>query len=306
MKRGVKILIFSFLLLAVAIPLAVYSPTGNVVKSDYCVDAVVTDISPTSIGVDKEFTVGVLIDNCGDKNSENVSFELLDIGPEIKVKEPLIKDIGEMGYANSDRFLVYHMKTSSDIVPGEYVINYKLIYYGATLIHQKTGNFSVTVIADEAKLSLASVKTNPVLVKEGDTTELTIRVENYGNGNANSLKVSLEHPFEGIQESFIGTLDADEDGPAVFTFVAGKNGIYKIPITISYKDDFGEHILEKEISLSILKKDTNWFMTLFILIILGIFGYALYYLWEKNKKKEDVIKQLLGSKEKSSEKKKRK
>jgi len=308
MKNEVKAVVSSIIVLAVAILLAVYSPsklTGNTISDGYCVNAVVNDISPSSVGIDKEFTVGILIDNCGDALPENVVFELTKVSPDIQIKESLVQDIGKMGYANSQRFIVYHMRTSKNVIPGDYVFDYKLSYTGSLGSFEKENSFSVTVSSNRADLSMASVKTNPVLVKEGETAELTIRIENFGEGSANSLKIVANHPFEGVKEAFIGTLDSDEDGPAVFTFVAGEPGIYIIPVKITYQDDFGENTLNKEITLEVLSNDTNWFAILTSLVLIIIFGYVIYSLWNSNQKKEIVIKQLLGKKESRTKKSKK-
>lgn len=261
--------------------------------SDYCVNPTVSDISPSSVGINEEFTVGILLDNCGDLAPKSISFELKDVSPDIYVQEPLIREITDIGYV-ADRFLLYHMKTSENIKPGEYSFRYKVKYSGeGENVYSKEGYFQVNVIGDNAELSIASVKTDPVLPREKDKVELTLRIENFGDGTANAVKVWLEHPFAGIKESFIGTLESDEDGPAVFTFVVEKKGEYNLPVKISYKDDFGEKEVNTEINLYVSEGDSNFLWVLISLVIIGAFAGLVVYLFKVKKSKDKVIQQLL-------------
>ena len=50
------------------------------------------------------------------------------------------------------------------------------------------------------------MKTTPALPMVGDSVELVMRVENFGEKEINSIKVNIDHPFEGNKETFIGTL----------------------------------------------------------------------------------------------------
>ncbi|MFZ5955621.1 MAG: COG1361 S-layer family protein [Nanoarchaeota archaeon] len=281
-------LFFIFLFLAFAISFSAAQE-----KSDYCVNAELNDLSPTSIEIGENFTVGILIDNCGNKVPESITFELKDVSPYIFVKEELKKEIGELGYANSDRFIVYHMKASDDIIPGEYFIDYKLTYGNKDYKLTKEGKFELTVIGEKAELNLASLKTKPILPHEGENVELTLRIENYGDGKANSIKVIAENNFEGTKEAFIGTLDSNEDGPVIFNFIAPEKGEYEFPIIMKYNDDLGEHEVNTQISINILKKDTNWKIIILAAVLILIVIFIIIGLLRKANKREQIIKQLL-------------
>ena len=268
----------------------------------YCVNAVVSDINPSSVGIDEEFTVGILIDGCGTESPEFVDFYLIDVGPYILIKEPLIKKIGALGYANSDRFLNYHMRSASDASPGNYEIKYRLIYGREGYEIIKDGSFDITVIADEAELGIASVKFNPVLPYDGDKVEITLRIENTGEGTAKSVEVYMEHPFQGLKQSFIGALDPDEDGPAILTFIVDRSGEFEFPVTISYKDDFGDNEIKTMINLNVLEKKSNIGVIILGISMIVIIAGGIYYFIKTKKAKDKIIQQLLkgnGSKEKS-------
>jgi hypothetical protein len=267
-------------------------------SNTYCVTAEVSDITPSSIKINEEFTIGIQIENCGTKIPEQVSFELINPPTGIEIKEPLIINISKLYYGNSERFINYHMKTTTDTKPGTYVIKTRLSYGDSEFSVTNNYNITFNVIGDKAKLNIASVKTTPVLAYEGETLELTLRIENFGEGTANAIKVYADHPFQGIKESFIGTLNANEDGPAIFTFIANQSGEFKIPIKINYKDDFGENEVVTQISISILKKEVNWILIIIItaIILIAIWGIINYTKLKKSKNK--IIHQLLSGKQK--------
>ncbi|MBT3405049.1 hypothetical protein HN832_03955 [archaeon] len=279
--------------------LGYFNMTGNV-TSGHCVEVAVSDISPSSIGIDEDFTVGILIDNCGSKVSDEVVFTITDISPLIEVKEDLVQDIGRMGYTNSKRFITFHMGTKPEAIPGEYIVKYRVDYSGEDGEFLREGEFSLTVIGEEAELNIASLKTDPVLPVKGEIAELTLRIENAGKGTAKSVEVYVNHSFQGLKQSFIGTLEPDEDGPAIFTFIVDKSGEQTFPVLISYYDDFGENQIEREINISVLKKPTNILFILFWIIILALFVGGIYYFSKVKKSKDNIIHQLL----KGSEKKK--
>ncbi len=268
---------------------------GNVIalNEGYCVTAGVSDISPSSIGIGEEFTVGVQIENCGNKMPGYVSFELLNPPTDITIKEPLIINISKLYYGNSERFITYHMKTTEDAQPGTHIIKTRLFYGEKEYSIIRNYNITFNVIGEEAELSIASLKTNPVLPIEGETVELTLRIENTGDGTAKSVSVYADHPFQGLKQSFIGALDSDEDGPAVLTFIVDKAGEFEFPVTISYKDDYGDNEIKTNVSLNVLKKKSNIGAIILTILIIIIFGWGIYYFIKTKKSKDKIIQQLL-------------
>ncbi len=287
MKKEGMLTLVSLLLFLSVLPFVITLDVG------LCVNAEVSDISPSSIKIGDEFTIGIHIENCGTTLPQNVSFEILSLPADISVKEQLIIQIPKIQYANSERFIVFHMKLDNEAESGAYVIKTRLSY-GEEIKMIKDDEILISAIGDEAELSVASVKISPVLPYKGDTVELTLRIENTGKGTAKSVEIYADHPFQGLKKSFIGALDANEDGPIVLTFIADKVGEFEIPIIISYKDDFGVNEIQKEINLTILRKKINWGLIIFIiaLIVFAIWGFKNYAKLKRSKNK--IIHQLLG------------
>ncbi|KCZ71355.1 S-layer domain-containing protein [Candidatus Methanoperedens nitroreducens] len=160
----------------------------------------------------------------------------------------------------------------------------------------------LTVLDKKGSLNIASVKVDPVLPYMGDTVELTMRVENSGERTVNSIRVYTDHPFKGLKESFIGTLDPNEDGPAVVTFIADQTGEFEFPITITYIDDFGEEQIKTRVNLIILETDGGAGRAVVVLLVLAVIGGLVYYNYKTKKSKDKIIRQLM--KGDSTEKKK--
>ncbi len=392
--RQTCLLLFFF-----AIILTGISTAEAEISSYACVNAELQEISPSSIGIDKEFTLGINLESCGTKTPEDVTFEIISIPPDIIVTEDLVTKISKLSYSTSERYLIYHMRTTPDAEPGPHLIKMKLTYantpvettkyyeveirvigedaeprvssvetspeyiyegdtvdlrlgienYGeaiaksvsVSLDHEfkgiktstigtlglnesqtalfkfkanKTGEFEIPVIIEyeddfgkqkdeydikitvldkKGSLNLASVKVDPVLPYMDDTVELTMRIENSGDRTINSIRVYADHPFKGLKESFIGTLDPNEDGPAVITFIADQAGEYEIPVTITYSDDFGEEQIETKINLIVLESSGGAGTVAIVLLILVVIGGLIYNNYRTKKSKDEIIKQLM-------------
>lgn len=372
-----------------------------------CVIAEVQGISPSSVGIDDEFTLGIDLEVCGGAIPEDVIFAITSIPPDIIVTEDLVTKIPKLFYSTSERYIRYHMRTTPDAIPGPHVIKMKLTYgkeattkyyevvvrvigedaeprissvktvpeyiyegdsvdlrlgienYGetiaksvtVTLVHEfkgikdaslgtldlngsqtalfkfkasKAGEFTIpvfieyeddfgkqkdeyeiklTVLDKKGSLNIASVKVDPVLPHMGDTVELTMRIENFGDRTINSIRVYADHPFKGLKESFIGTLDPKEDGPAVITFIADQTGEFEFPITIAYTDDFGEEQIKTRVNLIILETDGGAGTAVVVLLVLAVIGGLVYYNYKTTRSKDKIIKQLMKGVDNSTEKK---
>ncbi|MDY0388258.1 MAG: COG1361 S-layer family protein [Methanolobus sp.] len=408
MTQNSKIILL--FLLVITIALAGTSTAQAGASGDECLTAVVSDISPSSVERNEEFTVGISLENCGTRVPENITFEIIRIPPDIIVTEDLVTYFPKFVYTKSERQLRYHMRTTPDATPGPHIIKMKLtygnedvyvtkyydvevivtgehaeprissvrtnpefIYEGDTvdmilgienfgkgiaksvvvnLNHDfkgitnstigslalngsqtalfkfkanSSGTYEIPVIIDyeddygkqkdeyeiqitvldrKGNLNVASLKINPVLPYKGDTVELTMRIENSGENTINSVRVYYDHPFKGLKESFIGTLDPDEDGPAVITFVADQAGEYEFPVTITYSDDFGEEHINTKINVIVLEKNSMIGTVLLVFLILAIIGGLIYYNYRTTRSKDAVIRQLMEGSDNSADNKK--
>ncbi|SES92738.1 Uncharacterized conserved protein [Methanococcoides vulcani] len=407
MKQNTKLTYL--LLLVFAVILAGTATAESFTAGEICVEAQIQEISPNPVDIDEEFTLAIDLESCGSKAPEDITFEIISIPSDIIVTEDLVTTIPKLYYSTSERHLVYHMRTTPDANPGPHIIKMKLtypninlettkyydievrvtgedaeprissvetnpeyIYEGDTvdlklgienfgeaiaksvsvsLDHEfegiknstigtldmngtqtalfkfkadRSGEFEIpviiyyeddfgkqkdeydikiTVLDKKGSLNLASVKVAPVLPYMGDTVELTMRVENSGDRTINSIRVYADHPFKGLKESFIGTLDPNEDGPAVITFIADEAGEYEIPVTITYIDDFGEEQIETKINIIVLESNSGAGTVAIVLIVLVVIGGLIYNNYRTKKSKDEIIKQLMEGSDNSADNK---
>ena len=221
---------------------------------EICVNAEIKELTPSSVEIDEEFTLAIDLESCGSKAPEDITFEIISIPPDIIVTEDLVTKIDEFSYPTSERHLVYHMRTTPDANPGPHIIKMKLTYANKELETTKYYEVDVRVTGEDAEPRISSITTNPEYIYEGDTVDLTLGIENFGEAIAKSVSISLDHDFKGIKNSTIGTLDLNGSQTALFKFKADKSGEFEIPVIIEYEDDFGKQTDEYDIKITVLDK----------------------------------------------------
>ncbi len=275
---------------AVIIFALIFFVSGATALTDnYCIKTRVTDVTPSSVRIGDSVTVGIQFDNCGADLPKHLSFKITQLSKNIKIKEPLIINFDTpFGYANSKRFNVFHMFVTNNATPGIYVFKYKVEYGSDNFKISQDGNFSITVTSKRAYLDIAYIKTEPIIPAIGDKTTLTIRLENFGKGDANSVKAEVSLPFSGDKESFLGELESDDDSSAVFNFVPNSSGTINYNMTVTYVDDFGRHNFTEPLRIYVEGNSTNSLFLFFevIIFIIILTGAFYYFKLKKQQKKK--------------------
>ncbi len=106
-------------------------------------------------------------------------------------------------------------------------------------------------VLGKAKLSIANIKTEPQNPATDDSVTVTMRIENSGNGDAESVKVSLNIPFEGSKAAFLGKIKPNDDAPAVFSLFVNQSGDIPYSTAIEFEDDLGKHTASEALPLTI-------------------------------------------------------
>jgi hypothetical protein len=122
-----QVCVFIFVL---AITLTGFPNAEAIFVPEECVIAEVQGISPGSVGIDEEFTLGINLEVCGGEIPEDVTFAITSIPPDIIVTEDLVTRIPRLFYSTSERYIRYHMRTTPDANPGPHVIKMKLTNRG--------------------------------------------------------------------------------------------------------------------------------------------------------------------------------
>jgi hypothetical protein len=128
----------------------------------------------------------------------------------------------------------------------------------------------------KAEIAVSSVTTDPVRPIPGNAFTLILRIENTGTGRATSVRATLDSPFAGTRDSFIGSIDKDSDAPAIFYLQATSDGTVPANITISYNDDFGSHTISERTTIVTSPASGTTTIALAVLLI-GIAASGAYW-----------------------------
>lgn len=142
----------------------------------------------------------------------------------------------------------------------------------------------INVVGD-AEISIANIKIEPQNPSKGDLVTITMRLENFGNGDAKSVKVNLDIPFEGSKTAFLGKIKPDDDAPGVFTFYATESGDVPYTASIEFEDDLGRHTVKESLVLNVRNTNKNGIIIPIIAVVL-VAGLFMFYLFRVKKSKK--------------------
>ena len=255
-------------------------PYSTALDSGMCVNAAITSVSPASVDPNQDFIVGIEIDNCGDlaHMPSNISFQITRFSPDVSIKESLINDVGALGFANSKRFITYHMKMSQNPTPGEHFFEAKLIYGEGNVYQTKDYNFSVMVESSQPELVISGIKPTPEKITPNQDVIVTLKVQNDGKGDAKNVRIKLEGlDFEGVKEVYMGEIKADEELPARFVLKSGASGQDDFSIKVYYEFAGESEMIQFPSSLHVFSEPNRlyWIVPSAFLILILAFIYAI-------------------------------
>ncbi len=137
-------------------------------------------------------------------------------------------------------------------------------------------------VLGRAELAIANIKTEPQNPVQGDPVTVTMRVENSGNGDAKSVKISLNIPFEGTKTAFLGKIKPNDDAPAVFSIMTNESGDIPYSAMIEFEDDLGTHSTTEALNLHLRSTNKSSFVSPVSVAVLVV-GAAVYYLSRRKK-----------------------
>jgi len=180
--------------------------------------------------------------------------------------------------------LNFHLQVKDKTVISSYSIPIKMDYKDETGKNHSSQSLVGVKILGNAKLSIENIKIEPQNPVKGDPVTMTMRIENSGNGDARSAKVSLNIPFEGTKTAFLGKIKPDDDAPGVFTFYATESGDIPYTATIEFEDDIGKHTVSQALTLNVRGTNRNGIVIPIIVIVIAVGALIFYFSRRKNKK----------------------
>lgn len=184
--------------------------------------------------------------------------------------------------ANSTKDIIFKGLVSSEMLSGAYAGTVLLNYAGKTI-----SNAFYMEVNGKPDLKLAGSQTDKTPYT-GEKFTLSVQMENIGKEKARSVQVRLiDDSIVGTLASYIGTIEPDDTGSAIFDITLTKSGTYDIPMEFTYIDDEGNTYARSEtITLFIYGRpfDFSW------VFMLGIVVVAVWYWRNKKSKKRRIDK----------------
>jgi len=138
------------------------------------------------------------------------------------------------------------------------------------------------LLQGRGELSIASVKTDPVRVRQGDEVDLVVRMDNTGTGDARAVSVLIDLPLTGTREAFVGTVRPGSNAPAVFALTADRAGEFEYTFNATYEDDWGRHTTTRALRLSVAPSG-DALMTTGLLVLVALIGAVVFISWWRRK-----------------------
>ncbi len=142
--------------------------------------------------------------------------------------------------------------------------------------HETTTQAGVQ-IQGKGELGVSKYQVTPDQIHTGDSLTIILRIENTGTDDAKSVRASLDIPFEGMKDAFIGTIEPKNDAPAVFDLKASKSGEVSYNLTLQYRDDFGEKQVITPLKIYVKPQEGPQIVFVVLVVILACAGLYLYY-----------------------------
>ncbi len=231
----------------------------------------------------QEFYLRTTVKNAGNGEAKNVRvmLNLNNSSPLIPLEDNvLFVENLSAGHSENLSFKLL-LGSNADVQPYKIPLRITASNDAETFQIDKTQEIGINVL-NRAKIDISSLKFDPGMPVKGQQVSMIVRLENVGEGEASSVKARLEGlEGSGSTGAFLGRLEKGNDAPAVFTFVPEKAGEQAVTLLIEYEDDFGEHQLSEDLTLSVGRQKGS-----ILPIALGavlILAAAVFYMKKKGK-----------------------
>lgn len=217
----------------------------------------------------------LLLHNDGETPASEIMVNISPTSPEISVSSQVVTHISRLG-PGEDVSIPLTISTCRKTLEGISLLTCTLQYSTAAgnILHQ-TEQVPVK-ISGKPELSIAAVTSDPVRISEGIPFSLIVRIENTGTGDANGARAVIDAPIKGTKEAFVGKIEPDNDGPAVFYLQDAPAGDFQIPISVRMEHEGEEYVMEDIISLTIAPRGNSMLIPSVVILCLVGGGIVIY------------------------------
>ena len=248
---------------------------------------------PEEIRPGDNFTLSLTLTNRGETAAHDIFVKIGKV-PSVYFNDPGNYYIARLEPEENYEIML-NFKSSENTPTGMITIPINITYKGLSDEEKKQSEIAGIEVIGIAELSVSNIKTDPLTVRQGDDFTLFVRIENAGDGNAKSVKATItDLPFSGVKEAFLGKIEADDDSPAVFTFIPGASGSFEYHLQISYKDDSGAHTITEKMNLVVrgnkngminsLAGNRNIIIGVFVAFIAILSGLGIHRYFKRKKR----------------------
>ncbi|MCD6414954.1 MAG: hypothetical protein J7L23_05005 [Candidatus Diapherotrites archaeon] len=192
---------------------------------------------------------------------------------------------------NETKTITFKMRSVKDTAVKAYQMPVTVSFDGGTL----TDNAVINVIG-KPDMRLAGFQSDKETIKQGQLFSLSVQLENVGTGSAKSVKAEILNGnatanLTGITTSYIGTIDPDDTGTAIFSLEDTNPGKHSVEVKVSFEDEYGNTMSKDyQVEYIITKVPPDYSAVIIaVLIVLGII-YFVYRRYKRKKELEELVK----------------
>ncbi|MCK4327659.1 MAG: hypothetical protein KAW41_04230 [Candidatus Diapherotrites archaeon] len=171
-----------------------------------------------------------------------------------------------------------------------YKIKVKAEYTSGSTMHTESDEVAVE-IRGKPEMRLAGVQADRDTIYAGVPFSLSIQLENTGTGDAKSVKTELQDTtLDGVMTSYVGTVDVDDTGSAIFDITDRTAGRKMGTALITYEDAYGNIFTDQiavEYFVTMVPEDYSGIVIVVLVVAVG--GFFVYR-HQKRKKELAMVK----------------
>mgnify|MGYP001616151674 FL=1 len=266
--------------------------------------AVIVDADYVTLFPGEDGKISINIENNENFDIEDISISLVLEDVPFTSAGSSVRDINDIDEDDDDS-VTFTLRPSTEIVPGDYSIPYRIDYVNSANTSQnfsKEGSFGIRISAKTDLDFTIETSEAAVLGSEG---QISLEIINQGLGEIRSVSVQiLPGSFELLSKDkiFVGTIDADDSDTASFDVVyKGLNPVFSAKITYKDFDNNDQtktvnlpvkvYTEEQALELGLISKSKT--LTYFIVILVL---FVIWYVWRRIRKRRKQKERELNRK----------
>jgi hypothetical protein len=234
-----------------------------------------TTVGPFAPG--ERATIGLSLVNVGDADASDV---LLQVGGNATGLIPIGSRTIHLGAAprGANHTFSLDLQVDRSAGSGLRVVPVEVAYTAVDGTRVQSAEMLGVDLRGRSALAIASLKTDPVRVHQGDEFDLIVRMDNTGTGDARAVSARVDVPLTGTKEAFVGTVRPGSNAPAVFALTADRGGEFDYTFNATYEDDWGSHSISRVLRLSVApSSDAMMIGVLLLVVIVGAAGLLFWW-----------------------------